>query len=129
MSDGAGLIERYGESAARSVLLLRPVVVTGALPGACYAEGMTAFLSARNIRIFDYPRFAEPLRDAIRERAQELAASAGIQIERIRKEDVVAKVLEKRGSGWQHIRVGGRERSRPLRTFVTVAMLKPMALT
>ena len=30
--------------------------------GACYAKGMTGFLSARQIRIFDYPRFAEPLR-------------------------------------------------------------------
>jgi hypothetical protein len=29
---------------------------------------MTAFLSARQIRIFDYPRFAEPLRDRARAR-------------------------------------------------------------
>jgi len=76
--------------------------VTGTLPQACYAAGMTAFLYTRGIRIFDYPRFAEPLRDAIRARAQELAESAGIQIEHIakahiRKEDVVAKVLERRG--------------------------------
>ena len=39
---------------------------------------MTAFLSARQVRIFDYPRFAEPLRDRVRERAAELAAGAGI---------------------------------------------------
>src|SRR5262250_2922391 len=63
---------------------------------------MTAFLSARQIRIFDYPRFAEPLRDRVRERAAELAAAAGISIEhiansQIRKEDVVAKVLATRG--------------------------------
>jgi hypothetical protein len=42
---------------------------------------MTAFFEgARVVRIFDYARFAEPLRDAIRARAQELAASAGIAI-------------------------------------------------
>ena len=63
---------------------------------------MTAFLSARQIRIFDYPRFAEPLRDRLRERAAELAADAGITIEHIanshiRKEEVVAKVLAGRG--------------------------------
>ncbi len=81
-----GLIERY-ESRLHGVLSgYDRLVVTGTLPQACYAEGMTAFLSARNIRIFDYPRFAEPLRDAIRERAQELAASAGIEIEHIRKD-------------------------------------------
>ena len=45
------------------------IIVTGTLPGACYAKGMTGFLSARQIRIFDYPRFAEPLRDRVRERA------------------------------------------------------------
>src|SRR5215468_7754333 len=63
---------------------------------------MTAFLSARQIRIFDYPRFAEPLRDRVRERAAELAAAAGITIQHIanshiRKEDVVAEVLAARG--------------------------------
>src|SRR5215813_5714992 len=63
---------------------------------------MTAFPSARQIRIFDYPRFAEPLRDRLRERAAELAAAAGITIEHIanshiRKEEVVAKVLAGRG--------------------------------
>src|SRR5499433_1728498 len=78
------------------------IIVTGTLPGACYAKGMTAFLSARQIRVFDYPRFAEPLRDRVRERAAELAAAAGITIQHIanshiRKEDVVAEVLAARG--------------------------------
>ena len=31
------------------------IIVTGALPGACYAGGMTSFLYAHGIRIFDYP--------------------------------------------------------------------------
>lgn len=96
------LLERY-ESRLHGVLSCYDrVVVTGTLPGACYAQGMTAFLSAKGIRIFDYARFAEPLRDAIRARAQELAASAGVEIEHIakahiRKEDVVARVLVRRG--------------------------------
>lgn len=96
------LVERYEKRLHGVLSCYDRVVVTGTLPGACYAAGMTAFLSAKGIRIFDYARFAEPLRDAIRERAQELAESAGIQIEHlrkdhIRKEDVVAKVLERRG--------------------------------
>jgi hypothetical protein len=96
------LVERY-ESRLHGVLSCYDrVVVTGTLPGACYAEGMTAFLYGNGIRIFDYPRFAEPLRDAIRARAAELAASGGIEIEHIRKdhirkEDIVAKVIERRG--------------------------------
>jgi hypothetical protein len=72
------------------------MIVTGTLPGVCHAKGMTAFLSARGVRIFDYPRFAEPLRDRIRARAAELASAAGATIEHIakrhiRKEDIVAK--------------------------------------
>ena len=30
---------------------------------------MTSYLNAQNIRIFDYPRFAQPLRDQVREGA------------------------------------------------------------
>ena len=61
-----------------------------------------SFLYAKGIRIFDYPRFAEPLRDRIRERAHEVCAAAGVQIEHvnkshIRKEDLVSRVLAVRG--------------------------------
>src|ERR1700751_966953 len=32
------------------------IIVTGTLPGACYAKGMMGFLSARQIRVFDRRR-------------------------------------------------------------------------
>jgi hypothetical protein len=96
------LTERYRERLAGVLSCYDRMIITGTLPGACHAKGMTAFLSARRIRIFDYPRFAEPLRDRVRERAAELAAAAGVTIEHIakshiRKEDIVAKVLAARG--------------------------------
>ena len=96
------LSERYRERLAGVLSCYDRIIVTGTLPGVCYAKGMTAFLSARQIRIFDYPRFAEPLRDRLRERAAELAAAAGSTIEHIanshiRKEVVVARVLAGRG--------------------------------
>ena len=104
------LTERYRERLAGVLSCYDRIIVTGTLPGACYAKGMTGFLSARQIRIFDYPRFAEPLRDRVRERAAELASAAGITIEHItknhiRKEDVVARVLVVRGDrpGLVHI--------------------------
>jgi hypothetical protein len=60
------------------------------------------YLNANGIRIFDYPDFAKTLRDRVREGAASLAAEAGVTIEHIakphiRKEDVVARVLERRG--------------------------------
>ena len=71
------LTERYRERLAGVLSCYDRIIVTGTLPGACYAKGMTGFLSARQIRIFDYPRFAEPLRNRVRERAAELASAAG----------------------------------------------------
>jgi hypothetical protein len=46
------------------------IVITGTLPGACFAEGMTRILKAHGIRVFDYPtQFAAPLSDRVREAA------------------------------------------------------------
>ncbi len=96
------LTERYDERIAGVLSCYDRVVVTGTLPGACYAEGMTRFLYANKIRIFDDPQFAATLRDAVRARAAAVALQAGITIEHIarsdvRKEKVVAKVLARRG--------------------------------
>jgi len=62
---------------------------------------MTRFLYANQIRIFDYSEFASTLRDRGREAAASLAAEAGTAIEHVskghvRKEAIVAKVLEQR---------------------------------
>ena len=104
------LTERYDERIAGVLSCFDRVVVTGTLPGVCYAEGMTRFLYANKIRIFDYPQFAATLRDAVRARAAAVAMQAGITIEHIakshiRKEEVVAKVLARRGDhpGLVHI--------------------------
>src|SRR5260370_943016 len=98
----ADLIERYAANLHGVLSCFDRILITGTLPGACYAAGMTSFLNANGIRIFDYARFAEPLRERIRVRAQEVCAAAGIEIEHvnkshIRKEDLVARVL--RGHG------------------------------
>jgi hypothetical protein len=64
------------------------MLVFGKLPGACFAGGMTSFLCEREIRIFDYPKFAEPFRNRLRENAEKLATEAGIEIEFIRKRNI-----------------------------------------
>ena len=98
----ADLIERYTANLHGVLSCFDRILITGTLPGACYAAGMTSFLNANGIRIFDYARFAEPLRERIRVRSQEVCAAAGIEIEHvnkshIRKEDLVARVLQGRG--------------------------------
>jgi hypothetical protein len=96
------LADRYDDRIAGVLSCYDRVVITGTLPTVCYAAGMTRFLYAHGVRIFDYPQFAASLRDVVRERAASLAARAEIAIEHIakshiRKEAVVAKVLEARG--------------------------------
>jgi hypothetical protein len=80
------------------------MLIFGTLPKICYAAGMTSFLFERGVRIFDYPRFAEPFRNRIRDNAEKLAAEAGIEIEFIRKrnfrkEERVKEILAQRGEG------------------------------
>jgi len=77
----ADLIERYAVNLHGVLSCFDRILITGTLPGACYALGLTGFLNAHGVRIFDYARFAEPLRERIRERAQEVCAAAGIGIE------------------------------------------------
>ena len=106
----ASLVERYEERIAGVLSCYDRVVITGTMPAVCYADGMTRFLYAHGIRVFDYPAFAQTLRDRVRDGAVALAAEAGVTIEHIakshiRKEEVVARVLDARGDhpGLVHI--------------------------
>ena len=62
---------------------------------------MTSFLRANGIRIFDYPKFASPLRDKFWDNAAKVAEAADARVERITKnyickEDIVAKAIAER---------------------------------
>jgi len=95
-------LQRHADKIAGVLSCWDRVVITGTIPGICFAQGMTGFLNAKRIRIFDYPKWAEPLRNQIRENAQRLAAEAGLEIEFIRKnnfrkEQRVRQTLQNRG--------------------------------
>jgi hypothetical protein len=105
-----GLVERYDERIAGVLSCYDRIVITGTIPGICHAKGMTSFLYANGILIFDYPKFAAALRDRLRENAAKVAEAAGVSIEHvtksyIRKEDLVAKAIAKRGDhpGLAHV--------------------------
>ena len=63
------LTERYDDRIAGGLSCYDRVVITGTLPGVCYADGMTRYLNGQGIRIFDYPQFAMKLRGRVRDRA------------------------------------------------------------
>jgi len=94
------LTDRYRDRLAGVLSCYDRIVITGTVPGACFAEGMTKLLRSRGI--FDYPTFAAGLRDRVRGAAAAVAAASGVTIEHIaksyvRKEAVVAKILAARG--------------------------------
>ena len=96
------LTERHKDQIAGVLGCWDRVLIFGTLPKICYAEGMTSYLYARQVRIFDYPRFAEPFREQLRENAERLAGDSGIGIEflrkrNVRKEDRVKQILAQRG--------------------------------
>jgi hypothetical protein len=104
------LSERYCNDLDGVVSCYDRIVISGNLQSFCYAEGMTHYLYQQGIRIFDYAKFAEPLRERIRENAEALADANGIQIEFVRKKDFrkenrIQQILKKRGDqpGLVHI--------------------------
>ncbi|MXX89047.1 MAG: hypothetical protein F4213_10845 [Boseongicola sp. SB0677_bin_26] len=80
----------------------------GSLPDIGHARAMESRLRIHQVRLADYPRWAEPMREEIRDNAMKVAAEAGVQIEFIRrlkafrKEDRVKRVLEERGDAPGH---------------------------
>jgi hypothetical protein len=106
------LTQRYERQIAGMLSCFDRVIISGTLPELNYARGMTSYLYSKNIRIFDYAKaFAEPLRDRIRECAQTIAETNGINIEYIRssksfrKESRISDIIKDRGNhpGLVHI--------------------------
>ena len=96
------LTERYAQEIEGVLSCWDRMLIFGTLPKICFAGGMTSYLYEHQIKIFDYPRFAEPFRNQLRENAERLAAENGIEIEflrkrNVRKEDRVKEILARRG--------------------------------
>ena len=103
--------ERYQDKISGTLSCYDRMILQGTLPGWCYDQGMTAFLYARQIKIFDYTKFAQTLKDNVRENAERIAQESGIEIEFIRKLDAFRKearikeIIKERGEqpGLVHI--------------------------
>src|SRR2546425_12659661 len=102
------LTKRYAEKIIGTLSCYDRILLKGTLPTVCYGEGMTRYLSNKNIRVFDYAKFAEPFREKIKMKAEELAANNGLTIEfvkshKARKEDIVKKHFDGKKQGLVYI--------------------------
>ncbi len=96
-------IVRYANKIQGTLSCLDRIVFTGIIPGICYDDGMSSLLRTKDIRIFDYTKWAEPLRDEIRTNAERLAEENGLEIEflrkkKFRKEERIKQIIKQRGS-------------------------------
>ena len=85
------LTDRYATRIRGVLSCFDRILITGTLPDICYAQAFTRELNRRRIRIFDFPQFAQPLRDGIRTNAEHLARENGLVIEFIRRTDSFRK--------------------------------------
>jgi hypothetical protein len=98
------LTERYRDQIVGILSCYDRIIIQGTVPGWCYATGMTDYFYKHQIRIFDYPKWAERMREALRQNMERLAADNAMEIEFVRsrknfrKENRVKEVLEKRGN-------------------------------
>ena len=67
------------------------VVLTGSLPDIGHARAMESWLRIHQVRLADYPRWAEPMREETCDNAMKVAAEAGIEIEFIRRLKAIRK--------------------------------------
>jgi hypothetical protein len=93
------LTKRHKDQIAGVLSCYDRILIQGTVRGWCYASGMTDYFYKHQLRIFDYPKWAEPLRDALRENMQRIAAENALEIEFVRsrksfrKEDRVKQII------------------------------------
>ena len=97
------LTETYQNEISCVLSCFDRLILSGTLPEISYSQGMTRYMYENGIKIFDYPKFAEPFKEAIRANAEGIAKEYGVEIEFIRKagvrkESIISEKIEKRGN-------------------------------
>ena len=74
------ITERYAENIEGVLTSYDRTIMQGYVAPWSHAEGMTSYLNANHIKIFDYQRFCEPLTRKIRSVAEEIAKANDIEL-------------------------------------------------
>ncbi len=104
-------VERHQNMIAGVISCFDRVVITGTLPDICHAKALAGYLSYHHTRLFDFPSWAEKLRNELRAHAERIAADEGLKIDFIRKykdfrkEERIKEIIAERGDhpGLVHI--------------------------
>ena len=105
------LTERHKEQMAGVLSCHDRIIIQGTVPGWCYASGMTDYFYKHQLRIFDYPKWTEPMREELRANMERVAADNGICNEFVRSRKSFRKahrVQEILGTRGEHAGGGGK---------------------
>jgi hypothetical protein len=77
-------------------------VIQGTFPEICFPGAITTFFYLHGVKIFDFKKWAAPMRDEINENAKQIAQKNSIDIEFIRKKNFrkekrVKEIISERG--------------------------------
>ncbi len=102
MSAKDGLLIRYADKVMGTLGCYDRLVLSGTLMAIAHPEAMAAVLFRAGVRCFDLGQYLDPLREQVRQNAEDIAAKHGLKIQylqdrHIRKEAIVSEVLAQRG--------------------------------
>lgn len=94
--------ERYSDKIRGVISCFDRLIFQGTLNPVGHPQGMTSYLYAHHIRIFDFPHFAKDYTSKIRDHSASVAKGNNINIDFVRnqsdrKENRVAKIIKTRG--------------------------------
>ena len=99
----SGIEERYAEDLVGKLACFDRIIIFGTLTGLRYVGAVNRELSCLQLGAFDLKTFAQPLTDALRQRAEALAEEHGVKITylpnwRVDKEEIAQACLRERGA-------------------------------
>ena len=96
------LTERYANKIHGTISCFDRVVIGGSWPDIRYGDALRRLLRSQGVRLFDFPKWAEPFREAIRHNAERIAKDNGLEVEFVRQKglrmaDRVKEIVAERG--------------------------------
>ena len=96
------LTVRYAQDILGMISCFDRVVIGASWPDIRYGRALAGLLKGQGVRIFDFPRWAEPFREIIRANAERLARDNGLEVEFVRRKDFrmadrIKEVVQARG--------------------------------
>ena len=96
------LTERYADKILGTISCFDRVVIGASWPDIRYGRALGGLLKRQGVRLFDFPKWAEPFRELGRQNAERLAKDNGLKVEFVRRRsfrmvDRIKEIVAERG--------------------------------